>query len=129
MALDGRLCLSIKPPNFYSELTVWREHPENVKLNEIARSVEAMAKENRPYFNFAAYDQETDDEDETDDEHGGDDAGGESVAERTKAIDRSRRGPGWKSMATFGAVQLAAAKVSEEECLEDSSEAKPPSFP
>jgi hypothetical protein len=67
MALDGRLCLSIKPPKFFSELQMWREHPENVKLNEIASSVEKMAKENRPYFNFETYD-ESDDEDEENDE-------------------------------------------------------------
>jgi hypothetical protein len=67
MALDGRLCLSIKPIGYFENLDRWRQHPENVKLNEIARSVEAMAKDSRPYFNFDDYDQDTDDEEEDDD--------------------------------------------------------------
>ena len=67
MALDGRLCLSLKPRNYFNEKKYWNEHAENEKLNEIAKSVEAIAKENRPYFKFTEEEEEEESDDEFDD--------------------------------------------------------------
>jgi hypothetical protein len=47
MALDGRLCLSLRPRNYTSELDKWNNHESTKQLNEVIESVEAMAKVNK----------------------------------------------------------------------------------
>ncbi len=45
MALDGRLCISLKPRNYFKQIEFWKEHTETQKLNEVINSVELIVKE------------------------------------------------------------------------------------
>lgn len=47
MALDGSICLSLKPKNFSKNKTFWEEHPETKELDKAIVEVEALAKEKR----------------------------------------------------------------------------------
>ena len=70
MALDGRLCLSLRPRGYAAELeTKWQVHEETLQLNETIANVEAMAKLNKSYRGDDENDQEeeSDDDDEEDD--------------------------------------------------------------
>jgi hypothetical protein len=46
MALDGRLCLSLKPKGYNKNKEHWMDDTETKELNEIVQNVEAMAKRN-----------------------------------------------------------------------------------
>jgi hypothetical protein len=50
MALDGRLCLSLKPKNFNEEKDHWINHPETKQLNDIVHNVELTAKQNKHLY-------------------------------------------------------------------------------
>ena len=70
MALDGRLCLSLRPRGYAAELeTKWQVHEETLQLNETIANVEDMAKLNKSYRGDDENDQEeeSDDDDEEDD--------------------------------------------------------------
>lgn len=45
MALDGRLCISLKPRDYFGQREFWKEHPETQKLNDVINSVELIVKE------------------------------------------------------------------------------------
>lgn len=45
MALDGRLCISLKPLGYFGQREFWKEHPETQKLNDVIDSVELIVKE------------------------------------------------------------------------------------
>ncbi len=45
MALDGRLCLSLKPKGYYKELDFWVNHEDTQKLNEIVSNLTVLVKE------------------------------------------------------------------------------------
>ena len=50
MALDGRLCLSLRPKNFAQEKEFWQEHAETKQLNDIVHNVELTAKQNKDLY-------------------------------------------------------------------------------
>ncbi len=50
MALDGRLCLSLKPRNFLNEKKLWQDHPETKQLKEIVKNVEHLAETNKETY-------------------------------------------------------------------------------
>lgn len=50
MALDGRLCLSLKPKKFNEEKDHWINHPETKQLNDIVHNVELTAKQNKHLY-------------------------------------------------------------------------------
>jgi hypothetical protein len=47
MALDGRLCLALKPKQYTERISYWKEHPDTNELNEIVKNVEKIAYENK----------------------------------------------------------------------------------
>ncbi len=51
MALDGRLCLSLRPKNYTQEKDFWLEHAETKQLNDIVHNVELTAKQNKHLYN------------------------------------------------------------------------------
>ena len=72
MALDGRLCLSLKPKNFSKEKEFWQTHPETKALDDIVHNVEqtALANFNPKYIqNDENNDDDDDDDNEEDDHH------------------------------------------------------------
>ena len=69
MALDGRLCISLKPKNFLHEKQLWETHPETKELNEIIHNVEVTVKENLKKINMEElYDVDNSDTENPDDE-------------------------------------------------------------
>lgn len=54
MALDGRLCLSLRPRNYSKEIDKWSQHDETKKLNEVIANVESIAKQNKLNHNYGA---------------------------------------------------------------------------
>lgn len=46
MALDGKICLSLKPIGYTKEKEYWATHPETKALDDMVRSVELTAIEN-----------------------------------------------------------------------------------
>jgi len=66
MALDGRLCLSLKPRNFLSEKKLWQDHPETKQLKEIVKNVEHLAEANKETYKEEMNKIDEDDEDSTD---------------------------------------------------------------
>lgn len=66
MALDGKLCLALRPKNYSAELEKWKTHEETLKLNETIASVEAIAKENKKNVKIDNQNQEDSFDDEND---------------------------------------------------------------
>ena len=68
MALDGSLCLSLKPKNFSKEKNSWQEHSETKELNKTILEVEAVAKEKKKFIPELSlnYTEESDESDEGD---------------------------------------------------------------
>lgn len=66
MALDGRLCLSLKPRNFLSEKKFWQDHPETKQLKEIIKNVEHLAEANKDTYKEEMKKIDEDDENTTD---------------------------------------------------------------
>lgn len=67
MALDGRLCLGLRPVNFHKEKQLWKEHPETKQLDGVIKNVEHIAKEKRTFkaeTNVQYEDQDDSDEEE-----------------------------------------------------------------
>ena len=70
MALDGRLCLSLKPQNYSKEKEFWQMHSETKSLDEIVQNVEQTALANfNPKSHHQNYANEDDDDDEEDEHH------------------------------------------------------------
>ena len=46
MALDGKLCLSLKPINYTKQKEFWSQHPETKDLDDVVRNVEQTAIQN-----------------------------------------------------------------------------------
>lgn len=69
MALDGRLCISLKPCNYFKQKEFWKENPETQNLNDVINSVELIVKEK-----LEKMDEETDGDYESEEE---DDDGGQ----------------------------------------------------
>lgn len=92
MALDGRLCLSLRPRGYSSELLHWSAHEETARLNELVASVEALAKKRREAGLVESGGGENDDDDDDDDvdASSGDNASSNYVAaEADGSTDRS----------------------------------------
>ena len=66
MALDGRLCLSLRPKNFTQEKNIWEEHPETKQLNDVVHNVELTAKQNKDWYNKKLENNDENDEDSDD---------------------------------------------------------------
>lgn len=73
MALNGRLCLSLKPKNFTKDRHLWQENAETKKLNDVIKGVELAVKEKMEKSaindgNSVQFTNENDDDDNEDDE-------------------------------------------------------------
>jgi hypothetical protein len=66
MALDAKLCLSLKPKNYSKEKDYWLNHPETKALDDIVHSVEKSALENYNPNSKSEIEEEEDEEDEED---------------------------------------------------------------
>jgi hypothetical protein len=75
MALDGRLCLALRPPAYRERLEYWKNHPDTNELDEIVNNVTKVALDSKSNSNdmFGRDEQDTNDaEDEDDDDDDGD---------------------------------------------------------
>lgn len=78
MALDGKICLSVRPRGYGNEIeSKWQNHEETLRLNEMLASVEAIAKEHKIHLtsrqrdsNKMEADDSFDEEIESDDDGG-----------------------------------------------------------
>jgi hypothetical protein len=66
MALDAKLCLSLKPKNYSKEKDYWLNHAETKALDDIVHSVEKSALENYNPNSKNEIEEEEDEEDEED---------------------------------------------------------------
>lgn len=73
MALDGRLCLGLRPRGFSAELSSWESHEETLRLKAMIASVEAIAKEHKRHRASNSLDEEHATTDQDDDDHDDDD--------------------------------------------------------
>ncbi len=64
MALDAKLCLSLKPKNYSKEKDYWLNHAETKALDDIVHSVEKSALENYNPNSKNEIEEEEDEEDE-----------------------------------------------------------------
>lgn len=72
MALDGRLCLALRPRRYTIEYeSTWRNHEDTRRLNEMIESVEKIAKENKGNLEDLEHSDDDDDDDEASDSNGG----------------------------------------------------------
>ena len=69
MALDGRLCLSLKPKNYYKEREMWSQDPETKELDKVVRNVEETAKEKLAMGSDGLSREEDEDEEEEESEY------------------------------------------------------------
>ncbi len=92
MALDGRLCLSLKPRNFLSEKKLWQDHSETKQLKEIIKNVEHLAEANKETYKEEMNKIDEDDEnttDENDEEAGQMEEGDNEENEEEKETESS----------------------------------------
>ncbi len=47
MALDGRLCLALRPKSYNQKIKYWQEHSETKALDDVVKNVEKIAHENK----------------------------------------------------------------------------------
>mgnify|MGYP001810571759 CR=1 FL=1 len=64
MALDGRLCLSLKPKGYYANLDMWSNHADTKKLNDVVANVQQTCKSNAQDYLSSRRKTHSDDEDE-----------------------------------------------------------------
>ena len=65
MALDGRLCLALRPKGYNEKTKYWQEHLETKELDEVVKNVEKTAHENKN-INIASLTKVREKEDESD---------------------------------------------------------------
>lgn len=74
MALDGRVCLSLRPRGYGAECAAkWHVHAETARLNETIASAEAEAKRRRSEAGPRPRSDDNDDDDQLDDNDDDDD--------------------------------------------------------
>lgn len=62
MALDGRLCLSLKPKNYFKDKAQWEQSAETKQLEAVLKEVEVTVKEKLEKFGVDGSDYVTDDD-------------------------------------------------------------------
>jgi ribosome biogenesis GTPase A len=65
MALDGRLCLALRPKDYNQEIKYWQDHAETKELDEVVKNVEKTAHENKN-INLACLTKSSEKKDEND---------------------------------------------------------------
>ena len=62
MALDGRLCISLKPKNYFKDKAQWEQSAETKQLEAVLKEVEVKVKEKLEKFGVDGSDYVTDDD-------------------------------------------------------------------
>ena len=98
MALDGRICLSMKPRGYLKDVEHWRASDDNKQLIVMIKDVEVVVKEKLEKLNMEQVDYDDDDDEEetdnfehdvdsdSDKESGEKSSGGESMSKNPYAL-------------------------------------------